>query len=427
MSGSCRDVHRANNNSTPASSSALQQAKLNSAIISSTNDANADNNFNESLPASVSTIVSNLVPNTKTATSPHTQMSNKPHAKLTSSFATVSNFALGSLVPETGRSSTTTTNGTTGAPNNSGVSPSDRLTASAHTNILCRKSPLHNTDNLGCSSSGGPMYGILAQKESSRPLKPCVGSSGLSTSPLPPPLSSSSSSISPSRSSVTSPGDVSRVLPASTYQTQAQVHTSSPYQTNSSSLAKVSPNNSSSSSSYQPVNFTPYQPSSDSNSNNGDTAAVGHRGVLGGSQASNSHATSKVCSYHSAQLSASSSLFHQSGSSNLGGAASNFGGGAPYSLSANPHPAATSPHPSTGTHQSSSSHSTITSHSGGLGSHSNSSQPGLSGGGSSNATINGDLTPRGQIRELGDERSPKSSISHLSLLSASFPCRLVPI
>ncbi|XP_042218176.1 putative uncharacterized protein YHR217C [Homarus americanus] len=35
------------------------------------------------------------------------------------------------------------------------------------------------------------------------------------------------------------------------------------------------------------------------------------------------------------------------------------------------------------------------------------------------ATHNGDLTPR-----RDDDRSPKSSVSHLSLLSASFPCSL---
>jgi len=41
--------------------------------------------------------------------------------------------------------------------------------------------------------------------------------------------------------------------------------------------------------------------------------------------------------------------------------------------------------------------------------------------------LNGDLTPRGGMSrgDLCDERSPKSSISHLSLLSASFPCRYV--
>ena len=49
--------------------------------------------------------------------------------------------------------------------------------------------------------------------------------------------------------------------------------------------------------------------------------------------------------------------------------------------------------------------------------------------GSSSTTLNGDLTPRGPCRggDLGEERSPKSSVSHLSLLSASFPCRSVHV
>ena len=78
----------------------------------------------------------------------------------------------------------------------------------------------------------------------------------------------------------------------------------------------------------------------------------------------------------------------------------------------NPHPANTSPH-STGSFQGSGSH---------VGSLSSASPYG--GQNANLSTLNGDLTPRGHSRgDLCDERSPKSSISHLSLRSPSFPCR----
>ena len=272
------------------------------------------------------------------------------------------------------------------------------------------------------------------------------------------------SSISPSSSNLPSASDISRG-PPKTYQIQAQVHTS-PYQT--SIHAKATSNFLSHTTSAQQSNSnigTPIEHSSNSiaakdlnlpNIYRNSSTSIGvnnHQSSIGKSHSSqlNSHNISQSNPLHSTyQNSSQQSMPHQTqslSSSQLSAMASH-----PchqISPHSNPnlhscHNTSTSPgvpHHSSGSHfqqqtSSSAGHSINTPHPAGLTSYpacnpyNAQQQTGGSSSatvtGSSSTTLNGDLTPRGPCRgDLGDERSPKSSISHLSLLSASFPCRLV--
>ncbi|XP_047735901.1 uncharacterized serine-rich protein C215.13-like [Hyalella azteca] len=465
----CKDVHQTNNNrptvlgcSEPPSS-VLRSSKLKSPTIPSSNAAIMrslfephadDNNFNESV--SVSTISSTVVPVTASnASSCTSEVSLKLKADGSSTTAALTSAKF--MRAANGTSSSPGLHPPLGAVR-SPVSPSAAWDArrtkqqspsdlSVHGNVSPgARSPCVAANNethvpLSAASHAPVSHAPAAHAPASyAPASHApVSQAPASHAPVShAPAFSTQASLSPSASSASaiSQPDISRVLPT-TYQIQAQVH-SSPYHNNSSS--RISP-----SSSYQACHANPYQ-ASDANSNNlvNDNAASppglsNHRAHgITSTISSKAHGTpsSHLGPYHapyqttqllsSGQLPAPShqvSSSHSSSSSHLShhGISGGSNPGSGYSLSANTTHQATSPHPSTGTHQSSSSHST--SHSLGHGSLSSSQQQGHSGGGSS--TINGDLTPRGMYKgDLGEERSPKSSISHLSLLSASFPCSL---